>query len=65
MLHHSDFVRHGTVETDPAHRAGTAHGIAKYIGCYLTIEVTGIDVVVFISSLDHRDSWILSRRHRE
>jgi hypothetical protein len=32
---------------------------------YVTIEVTRVDVVVFISSLDHRHGRILSRRRGE
>jgi hypothetical protein len=58
-------VRHGTVKTDPTHRAGTAHSIATCIWGYVTIEVTRVDLVVFISSLDHRHGRILSRRRGE
>src|SRR5271165_3253306 len=65
MFDHRNFVRHRTVKTDPAHRARTAHGVAECFWCYLTIEVTRIDSVVLISSLDHRNGWILSRRRRE
>src|SRR5271165_5735005 len=65
ILDHRNLVRHGTVKTDPTHRAGTAHGIAKCIWGYVTIEVTRVDVVVFISSLDHRYGRILSRRRGE
>jgi hypothetical protein len=32
---------------------------------YVTIEVTRVDVVLFISSLDHRHGRILSRRRGE
>jgi hypothetical protein len=34
-------------------------------GGYVTIEVTRVDVMVFISSLDHRHGRILSRRRGE
>src|SRR4029077_13636835 len=65
ILDHRNLVRHGTVKTDPPHRAGPAHGIAKCIWGYVTIEVTRVDVVVFISSLDHCHGRILSRRRGE
>jgi len=49
--------------TRPIARA--PRGIAKCIWGYVTIEVTRVDVVVFISSLDHRNGRILSRRRGE
>jgi putative NIF3 family GTP cyclohydrolase 1 type 2 len=51
ILDHRNLVRDGTVKTDPTHRTGTAHGIAKCLWGHVTIEVTRINVVVFISSL--------------
>src|SRR5260370_4771596 len=65
ILDHRNLVSHGTIKTDPTHRAATAHGIAKCIWGYATIEVTRVDVVVFISSLDHCHGRILSRRRGE
>jgi hypothetical protein len=65
IFDHINLVRHGAVKTDPTHRAGTAHGIAKCLWGYVTIEVTRVDVVVFISSLDHRHNRILSRQGGE